>query len=149
MTEKMRNISNKGFTFIIAAGLLTIFAFSGCGKEQKKQAEIIQTFEESFAVNAMQDSAESSTTFTERPRAGSMADETPRDVAQDVVRMIDSGDYVSAVAKLDQMMRTPGLTPDQWIASRNAMAEVQRRLVTDPNISDAEKARAREALERN
>lgn len=71
-----------------------------------------------------------------------------REAAQEVVQHMKAGQYSSAVVLLDRLMGEPGLTPNQWIAARNAMAEVQQRIVMDPAISDAAKEKARDVLRR-
>lgn len=71
-----------------------------------------------------------------------------REVAREVVRFMETGKHSLAVERLDQLMATPDLTPNQWIAARNAMAEVQRRIVMDPSISEAEKEKAKQVLQR-
>lgn len=72
-----------------------------------------------------------------------------REIARETVRMMESGQYESVIGNLDRLMAAPDLTPGQRRAARRTMAEVQKRIVTDPTIGEAEKERARRVLDRH
>ncbi len=71
-----------------------------------------------------------------------------REAAQQVVQYINTRQYASAVQRLDSLMSEPTLTADQWMASRNAMAELQGRIARDSSITDEERNQVRRVLER-
>lgn len=164
----------KNFFVTAAAGCLALLALSGCGRDLGEQAEITRELEESFALNSTESEMQSSPAYSEgsggpawqtaqsaasqgtdpsspapsHPARPQEASPAIRQAAQEVVQLVNAGQYSSAVTHLDRLISEPGLTPDQWIAARNAMAELQRRIVLDPLVSEAERKRARDSVKR-
>ena len=154
-----------------------VIGIAGCGREAQRQQEVVREFERTFAIepvpvqtsgqpSASPDaySAPASGGGSTRTTGGSTAlstfssatgpsgEEVPpviREAARQVVEYINTRQYASAVQRLDGLMSEPTLTADQWLASRNAMAELQGRIARDSSITDEERERIRRVLERS
>ncbi len=71
-----------------------------------------------------------------------------QEVARETVQMMQGRRYDTAVENLERLINSPGLTPAQRSATRRTMAEVQKQIIRDPSISDAEKERIKQVLQR-
>lgn len=115
-----------GFT----TGLASLVLLSGCGEKAPTEAELKSELAEVFDMGA-----------AANPTGVQQA-------AQEVVELMDAGQYGSAVRPLHNLMTAPGLTPAQRRAVGNTMAEVQQRLATDANLPDEQRREAQEAVDR-